>query len=192
MATAAEAAAAAEAEGVAAAEAAAAEETTKRRTVMVVGIEDSEHSYYALGWTLRRFFGGGAAASGIDLVIVHAKPSPANVVNLAGPGNHFDLIRGSGCVAFVESDLRAIAAGVVAKARELCATNSVSALVEVVEGDARYVLCEAVEKHQADILVVGSHGYGAIKRAVLGSVSDYCAHHAHCTVMIVKKPKSKH
>ncbi|XP_020108106.1 universal stress protein PHOS34-like [Ananas comosus] len=164
---------------------AAAEETTKRRTVMVVGIEDSEHSYYALGWTLRRFFGGGAAASGIDLVIVHAKPSPANVVNLAGPG-------APDVLPFVESDLRAIAAGVVAKARELCATNSVSALVEVVEGDARYVLCEAVEKHQADILVVGSHGYGAIKRAVLGSVSDYCAHHAHCTVMIVKKPKSKH
>lgn len=29
-------------------------------------------------------------------------------------------------------------------------------------------------------------------RAVLGSVSDYCSHHAHCTVMIVKKPKHKH
>ncbi|TVU39309.1 hypothetical protein EJB05_12722, partial [Eragrostis curvula] len=28
--------------------------------------------------------------------------------------------------------------------------------------------------------------------AVLGSVSDYCAHHAHCTVIIVKKPKHKH
>jgi hypothetical protein len=26
-------------------------------------------------------------------------------------------------------------------------------------------------------------------RAVLGSVSDYCTHHAHCTVMIVKQPK---
>ena len=36
--------------------------------------------------------------------------------------------------------------------------------VEVVEGDARNVLCEAVEKHHASILVVGSHGYGAIKR----------------------------
>lgn len=35
---------------------------------------------------------------------------------------------------------------------------------EVVEGDARNVLCEAVEKHHAEILVVGSHGYGAIKR----------------------------
>ena len=37
-------------------------------------------------------------------------------------------------------------------------------LFEVVEGDARNVLCEAVEKHHADMLVVGSHGYGAIKR----------------------------
>lgn len=35
---------------------------------------------------------------------------------------------------------------------------------EVDEGDARYVLCQAVEKHNASMLVVGSHGYGAIKR----------------------------
>ncbi|KAE9607451.1 putative rossmann-like alpha/beta/alpha sandwich protein [Lupinus albus] len=28
-------------------------------------------------------------------------------------------------------------------------------------------------------------------RAVIGSVSDHCAHHARCSVMIVKKPKLK-
>lgn len=37
-------------------------------------------------------------------------------------------------------------------------------IVEAVEGDGRNVLCEAVERHHASILVVGSHGYGAIKR----------------------------
>ena len=37
-------------------------------------------------------------------------------------------------------------------------------IVEVVEGDARNVLCDTVEKYHASILVVGSHGYGAIKR----------------------------
>lgn len=37
-------------------------------------------------------------------------------------------------------------------------------IYEVGEGDARNVLCEAVERHNASILVVGSHGYGAIKR----------------------------
>jgi nucleotide-binding universal stress UspA family protein len=37
---------------------------------------------------------------------------------------------------------------------------------EVKEGDARNVLCEAVERHHADMLVMGSHGYGAFKRFV--------------------------
>lgn len=36
--------------------------------------------------------------------------------------------------------------------------------VEVMEGDPRDVLCEAVDKHQATILVLGSHGYGIVKR----------------------------
>ncbi|MCE7766573.1 hypothetical protein GQL56_28500, partial [Pseudomonas putida] len=85
-----------------------------------------------------------------------------------------------------------IAARVVEKAKEICTAKSVNeVIVEVEEGDARNVLCEAVEKHHASILVVGSHGYGVLKRTVLGSVSDYCAHHAHCSVMIVKRPKVK-
>jgi hypothetical protein len=40
------------------------------------------------------------------------------------------------------------------------------AVFEALEGDARNVLCEAVERHGAEMLVVGSHGYGAIKRSV--------------------------
>ncbi|KAL9667710.1 hypothetical protein QQ045_002074 [Rhodiola kirilowii] len=64
--------------------------------------------------------------------------------------------------------------------------------LQVMEGDPRNALCEAVDKHHAATLVIGNHGHGAIKRAVLGSVSDYCDHHAHCSVLIVKKPKIKH
>ena len=37
-------------------------------------------------------------------------------------------------------------------------------VVEVVEGDARNVICDAVDRHHASILVVGSHNYGAVKR----------------------------
>lgn len=160
----------------------------KLNSVMVVGIDDSEQSNYALQWTLQHFFSAGSsgASSPFKLVVVHAKPTPSSVVSLAGPG-------AADVIPIVESDLRKIAAGVVHKAKELCIANSVGDVVlEVVEGDARNVLCEAVDRHHADMLVVGSHGYGAIKRAVLGSVSDYCAHHAHCSVMIVKKPKPKH
>lgn len=38
--------------------------------------------------------------------------------------------------------------------------------VEVIEGDARNVLCDAVDKHRASILILGSHGYGKLKRSL--------------------------
>ncbi|KAK4855758.1 hypothetical protein QYF36_010554 [Acer negundo] len=69
--------------------------------------------------------------------------------------------------------------------------NDVSVIV--LEGDARDVMIEVVEKNKASILVLGSYGYGVlIKRVILRSVSDSCAHYCNCTVMIVKKPKSGH
>lgn len=159
---------------------------TTEKPVMVVGIDDSEHSFYALEWTLDHFLAPSAPNSPFKLVIVHAKPSAVSAVGIVGPGA-VDVL------PHVESDLKKIAARVIGRAKEICTAKSVhDVILEVVEGDARNVLCEAVEKHHATMLVVGSHGYGVIKRAVLGSVSDYCAHHAHCTVMIVKKPKIKH
>ncbi|XP_043711101.1 universal stress protein PHOS34-like [Telopea speciosissima] len=156
------------------------------KSVIVVGIDDSEHSFYALHWALDHFFAPSAFNSPYNLVVVHAKPIPSSVVGFAGLG-------AADVLPIVETDLKMIAARVIEKVKEICSSKSVNdLLVEMVEGDARNVLCEAVQKHHASILVVGSHGYGAIKRAVLGSVSDYCAHHAHCSVMIVKKPKIKH
>ncbi|XP_071720525.1 uncharacterized protein [Rutidosis leptorrhynchoides] len=155
---------------------------TEQKPVMIVGIDDSEHSFYALEWTLDHFL---TPISPFKLVVVHSKPSPTSAIGFAGPG-------AADVYPFVDSDLKKIAARVVERAKELCHSKSVEVNVEIVEGDARNVLCEAVDRHHATILVVGSHGYGAIKRAVLGSVSDYVTHHAHCTVMIVKKPKTKH
>ncbi|XAR61331.1 hypothetical protein NMG60_11035006 [Bertholletia excelsa] len=156
------------------------------KPIMVVGIDDSEHSFYALEWALDHFFAPYAPNYPFKILIVHAKPSPTSVVGLAGPG-------AADVLPYVDADLKKIAARVVEKAKEICLAKSVNdVMVEVMEGDARNVLCEVVDKHHASMLVVGNHGYGAIKRAVLGSVSDYCAHHAHCSVMIVKKPKIKH
>ncbi|KAL7112728.1 hypothetical protein ACP275_04G020200 [Erythranthe tilingii] len=160
------------------------------KSVMVVGMDDSVHSYHALEWTLQHFFTPAPEKSLFKLVIVHAKPSPVTAVGLAGPA-----VAGTAeVIPYVDRDLKIIAARVLDKAKEVCAAKEVNnVLFEAVEGDPRNVLCEAVEKHHASVLVVGSHGYGAIKRAVLGSVSDYCAHHSHCSVMIVKKPpKIKH
>lgn len=90
----------------------------------------------------------------------------------------------------MEADSKKRTQNVADKAREVCNNKGVSdVVVEVIEGDARNVMCDAVDRHHASMLVVGSHNYGAVKRALLGSVSDHCAHNAPCSVLIVKQPK---
>eukprot|EP00999_Lentomonas_sp_LEN2_P001171 NODE_2181_length_630_cov_73.882704_g2131_i0.p1 GENE.NODE_2181_length_630_cov_73.882704_g2131_i0~~NODE_2181_length_630_cov_73.882704_g2131_i0.p1 ORF type:complete len:151 (+),score=36.41 NODE_2181_length_630_cov_73.882704_g2131_i0:132-584(+) len=57
-------------------------------------------------------------------------------------------------------------------------------------GVAKYGVVEAVEELKPDMLIMGTRGMGAIKRALLGSVSDYALHHCDCPVVIVR-PKEK-
>ncbi|KAK4263709.1 hypothetical protein QN277_029088 [Acacia crassicarpa] len=159
--------------------------TSSEKQVMMVAIDESEHSFYALKWTLDHFFSPNPNPL-FKLILVHARPSAIPTLGLAATGAN-DVL------PHIDAALKRTAAQIVEKAKELCIEKLVNDVeVEVREGDARNVLCDAVDKHHASVLVVGSHNYGTIKRAVLGSVSDYCAHHAHCSVMIVKKPKTSH
>jgi nucleotide-binding universal stress UspA family protein len=53
----------------------------------------------------------------------------------------------------------------------------------VLEGQPADVLCE--QARGADLLVVGSRGLGGFRGLLLGSVSQQCANHAPCPVVII-------
>jgi nucleotide-binding universal stress UspA family protein len=59
--------------------------------------------------------------------------------------------------------------------------------VEVWRGDPALALIQGAEKNEADLIVVGSHGYSAVERFFMGSVSEKVLRHAPCSVMIVKR-----
>jgi len=58
----------------------------------------------------------------------------------------------------------------------------------VMEGHPAPVLVKAAEA--ADLLVVGSRGHGAFAGMLLGSVSEHCASHAACPVVVVRHRQS--
>ena len=68
-------------------------------------------------------------------------------------------------------------------------------VAEVAEGDRPDIETEVRMGHvgealialsdEADLLVVGSRGYGGFRGLLLGSVSTYIVHHAKCPVTIV-------
>ncbi len=59
-------------------------------------------------------------------------------------------------------------------------------VIEVVEGPPVPSLLAAAAG--ADLLVVGSRGHGAFTGMLLGSVSQHCAGHAPCPVVVVPDP----
>lgn len=54
------------------------------------------------------------------------------------------------------------------------------------EGDPGSTLCRLAEQESADVLVIASRGRGAVKRALLGSVSTFVSNNAPCPVVIVR------
>ena len=54
------------------------------------------------------------------------------------------------------------------------------------ERDPAEAILRVAEKRQADIIVVGNKGMAGVKRFLLGSVPNKVAHHAPCSVFIVR------
>ena len=61
-------------------------EAVAEKQVMVVAIDDSEHSTYALEWTLDHFFTPYASDHPFKLVLVHSKLTPSSAIGIAGLG----------------------------------------------------------------------------------------------------------
>lgn len=70
------------------------------------------------------------------------------------------------------------------RARVAGATLAVE--TEVMAGSPRRAIVDAAQEWGADLIVVGSHGYGFWSRALLGSVSQAVASHAKCSVLIAR------
>lgn len=89
-----------------------------------------------------------------------------------------------------------------ANAARVAASESARIAAEVLKdrfGDVRIVIREIVRKgppereiveaareEDADLVIVGSHGRGFLDR-LLGSVSEAVAHHAPCSVLVVRQ-----
>eukprot|EP00249_Psilotum_nudum_P025359 c29751_g1_i1 orf=325-801(+) len=151
----------------------------KQKTVLVA-IDESQHGKHALQWALDNLFTGLDQNQCDKVILLHSKLSPMKII---GP----EQITPDMIIMMERTQERQIAS-LMNEGKQMCEGKNVTVETLVVHGDAREVICATVEKLKVDLLVIGSHGYGTIKRLLLGSVSDYCIHHAHCPVVVVKKP----
>jgi nucleotide-binding universal stress UspA family protein len=64
--------------------------------------------------------------------------------------------------------------------------ENIGLVTEILEGPPDREIIDEARRWKADLIVVGSHGRGFWGR-ILGSVSTGIIHHAHCSVLVVRK-----
>lgn len=134
---------------------------------IVVGIDGSAPSVAALHWAL-----GQAELTGASLEAVTAweYPSFYSWEGGAVPPREFEGAASETVENVVDEavDRR---------------NSAVPIRTRVLQGHSATVLLEVSD--DADLLVVGSRGHGALVGALLGSVSQKCVHYSRCPVVLV-------
>lgn len=140
--------------------------------VIVVGVDFSEGAKAALRFGLAE-----AKLRHATLRVVHAWRF--DYVGLSGIEGFYPIpgLDLSAAHRAAEAALEAMLAEVVS------VEQKVEVVSVVVEGAAGAVLVG--ESRDAELLVVGSRGHGGFTGLLLGSVSQQCAHHAACPVVII-------
>jgi nucleotide-binding universal stress UspA family protein len=152
---------------------------------IVVGVDGSAGSDTALRWALAE-----ARLRGARLSVIHAYQTPPLAVSDLG------MVAGAPAAAFSAEEADRLRSAVETEAGNLIeaalrqagadALAGVEVERQAVEGAAVQVLIEAARG--AELLVLGSRGRGGFLGLLLGSVSQQCAQHPPCPIVILPPP----
>ncbi len=135
-------------------------------TRIVVGVDGFESSRAALRWAIHQAKLTGGV---VEAVTAWQIPAGTGLIPAADMPDYQD-------------DARMVLTEAIT---EMCMVDpDVEVRPRVVQGPAAQVLVDAAEG--ADLLVVGCRGHGCLAGALLGSVGQYCVHHAPCPVVVIR------
>lgn len=100
-----------------------------------------------------------------------------------------DMHRSLETVDWIKRDLQARrkhAEGACDRIKEMFEGANVEIKSLVAEGHAGKTIVETAEELGVDLAIVGAKGHTILDRLTLGSVSDFVATNAHCSVMVVR------
>lgn len=149
---------------------------------ILIGVDGSPYSKAALEEVSHRTW-----PAGTEILVVHAYEMPvaptAEVWALSGDYyEEIDRAVRTQSDAIVEAAAQTLKAGI---------GPGVEIQSKAVLGSPKRVILDEAKNWQADLIVVGSHGYPTWERLLLGSVSQAVVSHAKCSVEVVRSPQSK-
>lgn len=145
--------------------------TSATKYEILVAVDGSAASRVAVDWAARD-----AARRGLSVTLVHVLIPPAVMTFPEVPIP-------SGYLQWQEDSGREILDSASKLVEDATGDHPVEVTTEMVSGPAVSTLVNLSK--DAQLIVVGCRGRGALARSLLGSVSTGLVHHAHCPVAII-------
>lgn len=179
--------------------------TAGARRKIGVAVDLSDESAYAVRWAVQHYIRPGDAVillhvsptnvlfgadwGSIDLSINTDPNSDEDAVSAVNNSNDHNSKRK------LEDDFDAFTASKAADLAKPLRELQIPFKIHIVKDhDMKERLCLEVERLGLSAVIMGSRGFGAVRRGSdgkLGSVSDYCVHHCVCPVVVVRYPDDK-
>lgn len=121
-------------------------------------------------------------AAGFPGTILHANDGSAESLDAARVAGRLAAAHGS---TVITMHVRENGDGIAQDAVAILEESGREPILKVEEGSPGRALCEAAEASGAGLVVMGSRGKTGLR--ALGSVSEHVAHHAPCSVLIVRR-----
>lgn len=147
----------------------------KSDRVILIAIDGSEQADLAF-----QFYVNHLHQTGNVLLLVHAAEPPlinsSQAVMLSQPVWD-QLLEGE------KKKVKALEESYADKMRTHNLTGKIKAIFSGKPGE---VIVDMALEEKAGMIVMGTRGLGTIRRTIMGSVSDYVVHHAHCPVVVCR------
>ncbi|KAK7290949.1 hypothetical protein RIF29_05758 [Crotalaria pallida] len=158
---------------------------------IAIAVDLSDESAYAVRWAVQNYL-----RPGDSVILLHVRPT--SVLYGADWGSA-DATTGGGASEEskqkLEDDFDNFTASKASDLAEPLVEAEIPYRIHIVKDhDMKERLCLEVERLGLSAVIMGSRGFGALKRGAkgrLGSVSDYCVHHCVCPVVVVRFPEEK-
>ncbi|KAJ3027521.1 UNVERIFIED_CONTAM: hypothetical protein HDU68_003652 [Siphonaria sp. JEL0065] len=146
---------------------------TEFKRVIAIAVDSSLYAQHAVNWAIKNYL------QTTDLVVLlnaRSFVTPPGTVYM-DVANWIDQQE-----TFQRSTSHKLLRSTAARLKHLGFATKAIAL----KGDIKDEIVRKAKEVHADALIVGSRGLGYFSRALVGSVSDYAVHYAHCPVLVIK------
>ncbi|ELU04229.1 hypothetical protein CAPTEDRAFT_20984 [Capitella teleta] len=142
---------------------------------VVIAIDGSDIAQQALDFYLQHLH-----QDGNRLILIHAAELPAL------PTSQAIYMSGELWEQMCEKEKEKVKQLEESYAQKMKAAHVSGTIKAVFSGRPGEIICETANEEKAIMIVMGTRGMGTLRRTILGSVSDYVVHHAHCPVVVCR------